>query len=370
MELKLVRIDTAVAKWASDQRLKDFLLGKQRAFKDLKSKKWQPCSIELEDDLFEGLQACKENLEQGPYRQDSSKIVGTSEIHGPIWSEEDHFLYIGQISNGQLSGLGVLIAFRGSKFSFAYEGHFDHDKPNGLGRAIYSNGDWYIGQFSEGQAKGKGKYRNNQSKCTLEGDFDHDLPHGHVIEIWDDGSTFEGEFEHGHKHGKGTLKTKWGILQGNFQKGEFHGEGSLKSTSDRIYEGVWIDSALKSPAKISLEDHVYEGHVNADLLPEGKGTVKNSRQKVHGVFKDGYIQGEVNSIELTTGKSYVGYYEKGILESAIRGETEFHEEKSPERQPLDPKHPILTSGTPKPGTIQSPSKPEKDKDKKTSCCCC
>jgi hypothetical protein len=331
---------------------------------------WSPCSVELKEYVFPSLRAAVSNLPELPNQPEATVKQEESEVWGPLVSDKDGSVYVGSFEAGKRSGRGLLVSFSGNHLAFIYEGQFQNDQPQGNGRTVFSNGDWFLGHFLDGKACGMGIYRNHTAKCTIEGKFENDQPNGECIEVWDDRSRYEGSYCNGKKHGKGMFVTKHGTLKGEFQNGHFHGEGMWKSKKDRIYEGQWEQSVLKSPAKIHLEDTYYEGNINHELLPDGEGFVLSKKQKIHGTFRNGLMHGQANRAELQTGKAYVGYYENGILGAAQMRDSAFSDPDDTPFKPVEPKHPVLIGSTPNQTEKQSAPAPKDADQKKKGCAWC
>ena len=63
----------------------------------------------------------------------------------------------------------------------AYQGEMSGGKPQGKGRAVYTNGDRYEGEYVKGKRQGQGTY------------------------TFSDGEKYEGEWFQDHQHGLGTF---------------------------------------------------------------------------------------------------------------------------------------------------------------------
>jgi hypothetical protein len=50
-----------------------------------------------------------------------------------------------------------------------YEGNFDSGLPNGFGRLIWRNGNWYLGSFINGEITGYGEYHLKSIHRTFKG---------------------------------------------------------------------------------------------------------------------------------------------------------------------------------------------------------
>lgn len=317
MDVKTVVVDSLVVKWTTDKRIRELLIGKNSRL-PAKDCGGVPCSVELKDNRSEQLKKVPTNIPEVQYGNAGSPSEKEADYYGPIWYESSQSLYIGHFSGKEKQGRGLLIGYADHKMVFCYEGYFRHDKQDGTGRVFYANGDWYSGEFKEGHANGLGEYRNNTCGSLYVGHFNHDLPEGHGKETWDDGAVYVGDFEKGKKHGRGKFVVDGLILEGSFLRGGFHGEGSLTSKNKRVFEGSWQESVLQSPARIHYNGAKYEGDINNQYLPHGKGKVQNNEKVIIGNFTQGVLDGDATKTDALTGKSSRGYYEKGILTSAFR----------------------------------------------------
>ena len=70
--------------------------------------------------------------------------------------------------DGHRHGKGIIYYKNGT---IKYDGYFDNDKFEGMGKYIYENGDYYIGQFSNGSKRGKGREYYKNGKIKIEGEF-------------------------------------------------------------------------------------------------------------------------------------------------------------------------------------------------------
>lgn len=101
--------------------------------------------------------------------------------------------YTGQWEGEVRCGRGV----ERSQFGdFVYEGEFNKDRYEGVGKMWWSNGACYEGEMREGQKSGQGleKYASGDEYI---GRFVNDLPHGEGVYKSKDGSEIHGVFERG-----------------------------------------------------------------------------------------------------------------------------------------------------------------------------
>ena len=164
----------------------------------------------------------------------SGVLNGKGEI---IKIDENHrkIIYKGDIKNFKKNGRG-----KEKTSDYSYEGEFLNDVKNGKGKIFYNtNGDFYEGDFSNGQITGKGFYVW-KNKHTYFGDFLGGKMHGKGIYKWSDGNEYEGEYINNIKEGEGVFKWKDGrIYKGTFVNGRPHGRGVLTVngvTFDAIFE--------------------------------------------------------------------------------------------------------------------------------------
>jgi hypothetical protein len=75
--------------------------------------------------------------------------------------------YEGGCSNGMANGKGIATGID------SFKGNFKNGYPDGLGKYIWKNGDWYDGHWKEGEFDGQGTYHNingnNQDSGNLTG---------------------------------------------------------------------------------------------------------------------------------------------------------------------------------------------------------
>lgn len=81
-----------------------------------------------------------------------------------------------------------------------YEGRW-----HGAGRATFTNGDSYDGQYSFDQRHGRGTYHWNDGRI-YSGGFVADRREGHGVYTWPDGAKYEGYFRDGQHDGQGTYR--------------------------------------------------------------------------------------------------------------------------------------------------------------------
>ena len=99
--------------------------------------------------------------------------------------------YIGQWLNDYEHGKGIIYSDINSRNNYLiYEGDFKEGKPNGIGKCVYDNGNYYIGEFLNGIKHGKGKIYYKNGHIKYEGDFREDKVQGNGKYIWENGEYY------------------------------------------------------------------------------------------------------------------------------------------------------------------------------------
>jgi hypothetical protein len=113
---------------------------------------------------------------------------------GTIWYNGKK--YVGEYKIGGIKhGYGVI--YKNGKI--AYEGEFQDNRYNGLGRFYHPHG-WimYKGMFKNGEFNGHGIEFDGEN-VLYEGEFQDGLYHGHGIEFVNGNIVYEGEWINGRK---------------------------------------------------------------------------------------------------------------------------------------------------------------------------
>ena len=103
-----------------------------------------------------------------------------------------------------------------------YEGDWINDKPEGNGKYIYENGEYYLGQYKNGKRHGKGKkyeIYNNERKLVYEGEYLNGIKHGKGKMYYSNGNIqYEGDWINNKREGNG--KYIW--ENGEYYIGQFN----------------------------------------------------------------------------------------------------------------------------------------------------
>lgn len=195
--------------------------------------------------------------------------------------------------------------------------------PHGRGFLFFPDESIYIGYFSNGHAKGEGKYLNSR-KVLTEGQFisiDEEgsstqngfslVVHGEGSESWPDGTNYTGNFHMGIKQGNGILKNKEFTYEGEFYNDLFSGKGTLTLSNGDIFKGSWKDGMKHGKGKLKEKNGlIYEGHFkNNEKSGEGI-MVWPDKRRYEGQWKKGkkhgiglYTYFDKSKGRLRTGKS-------------------------------------------------------------------
>lgn len=115
------------------------------------------------------------------------------------------------------------------------EGNFE--KVNREGVEVYSNGDFYEGEYHKGKCNGSGVY-NYFVSGRYEGDWVDGKYDGYGIESWARGSKYRGQYRQGLRHGYGVYKFYTGdTYGGEWCNGQSHGIGSQSCSDGSCYIG-------------------------------------------------------------------------------------------------------------------------------------
>ena len=133
----------------------------------------------------------------------------------------------------------IVLAMRatGEEESFVYEGETNEDgEEHGQGRANYSDGSVYEGEWVNGKKEGHGKICFS-SGGVYEGEWKNDKQDGFGSFQYANGRVYEGTFQGGDRHGFGSYwyPPKGDALLGNVYVGEYAGD--THQTIRTVHEG-------------------------------------------------------------------------------------------------------------------------------------
>lgn len=219
------------------------------------------------------------------------------------------------LSRSKLSRIDLSVLVEGVKYPInyfyrlydgsVYRGEMDEKfRPHGRGILFFPDGSIYIGYFSNGHAKGEGKYLDSR-KVLTEGKFisiDEEMSstqngmslvlHGPGSESWPDGTHYLGDFHMGTKQGRGQLKHKDFTYEGEFYNDLFSGSGTLTLTSGDVFTGHWKDGMKHGEGEFKEKcGLIYKGQFKNDEK-SGQGTMLwPDRRRYEGQWKKGKKHG-------------------------------------------------------------------------------
>ena len=232
------------------------------------------------------------------------KIYGRGEI-----KFKNGDTYVGFLRGTRRHGKGhmsFIVARRnGDRFDIGeYEGNWNRDKREGVGKMQYANGStftgiWkndkrYKGELTEGNNQSyKGKFHNNMyhgpgeltlsNGTVLKGEFDHGFLTNPATIEFSDGRIFTGEVIENDIGRKGKLQYANGdVYEGLFEDRQRCGVGVLITQDGSKYEGRWQDNKKDGYGKEynSLANEYYEGQYAADKR-DGHGKLINRKGEVY-----------------------------------------------------------------------------------------
>jgi len=178
----------------------------------------------------------------------------------------------------QRHGYGISVNKDGNVF----KGLWENDNFGRYGAFIENNGNYYIGELSQGKEKGKGELFI-KNKMKYKGEFNDDLPNGQgTLENFKDNSIYKGNVINGIKEGYGELKLGDGtIYKGEFKEDKFCGKGIIIFPNGRKYEGEFKNNKINGNGIFYWEDgKKYIGNYN-DNIKQGYGKLLWNENKYY-----------------------------------------------------------------------------------------
>jgi hypothetical protein len=215
--------------------------------------------------------------------EDNTKLKGifyNNSLNGYtkiIFSNKE--IFNGEIFNNVANGYGIYMF---SRQGCIYEGYWENNYKNGIGKEDWWYLDNYEGEFLKGKKHGKGKYK------------------------WKDGSFYEGEWMNNNIHGLGIFNNKnKKIYLGNFIMNQMNGYGEMTYIKNKgFYYGYWKDNKKNgfgvelSPRK-NNEDKIYIGFWK-DNERYGYGILlhkNNDEKNIMALWKNNKVSKTYKTIE-------------------------------------------------------------------------
>ena len=173
-----------------------------------------------------------------------------------------------------------------------------------MGKYIYENGDYYIGQWLNGKKHGKGYIRNSEEKNLIEVFYNNDKRQEK------EGKSFNKDGNVYNRNNQGIIKgveySQKGIVkyEGEMINGVYNGNGKYIYPNGEIYIGQWSNGKRHGKGILYYDNGkiAYEGDFVNDFY-DGCGT--------YYYEKGGYYEGEWKKGK-KDGKGII-YYENGKI---------------------------------------------------------
>ncbi|XP_021774455.1 phosphatidylinositol 4-phosphate 5-kinase 6-like [Chenopodium quinoa] len=173
---------------------------------------------------------------------------------------------------------------------------------------VFTNGDFYTGQWIDNLPHGNGKYLWNDG-CMYVGEWQKGKAMGKGRFTWPSGATYEGEFKRGYMDGIGTYTSaNENSYKGFWSMNTKHGKGSEHFANGDYYEGEWIKGMQEGQGKYQwVNGNCYVGQWKNGVF-HGNGTLNFANGNVfEGCWEEGYPKGE-GTYKWENGSCYVGVW--------------------------------------------------------------
>ncbi len=216
-----------------------------------------------------------DNLDEAYYSRAEGNWVNDS-LNGQarLYYKDGTLIYSGNVIAGVENGLGTSF-FEGG----TYVGEHKDGMPNGNGKMMYDDGEYYEGFVVDGVSNGPGKLYLSSTNETFIGNFQDDLLQGEGEYInGDEGWRYNGPFKDGLFNGIGEIILSDGeTYYAEYEEGIYLGEEDFipDKTFKRValvigndnYESSPLDNAISDSIgiKIALEGNGFEVIHETDL---------------------------------------------------------------------------------------------------------
>lgn len=234
----------------------------------------------LTDVIFYQADTGKKAWYEGQVRDKKPHGMGVSK-------SKDGMIYIGDFSNGEINGYGMMLAGQGNliancKECGVYVGNWKNGKKSGMGTCYAENGDVvYLGRFE-----------NDKPVETYPATDDYSFKY-FTLNEYADGDAYLGEINDGTYHGFGLYAwADGGIWFGGFREGEQKGIGLFLEN-----DGEWVVFDYKdgdyTEINSSVDKRNKDAHhktvrakvraANRELLTEGLGYIVAGARTAQGI---------------------------------------------------------------------------------------
>lgn len=177
---------------------------------------------------------------------DGKVYVGETENLAPNGSGKLTFLsgeyYDGDFVNGEMTGYGVYVY--AESIGDKYEGDMVVGKRDGTGKYTWADGSTYEGGYKADRKNGTGVY-SWADGSSYSGEYVNDVKNGKGVYIYANGDTYDGEFTDDVRQGEGTYTWANGEKYiGEFKNNMMDGHGIYFWPTGRSYEGTFKDNVI------------------------------------------------------------------------------------------------------------------------------
>jgi hypothetical protein len=160
--------------------------------------------------------------------------------------------YIGQFHDGLREGNGTMFYPNGN----VYEGEWHIGKRHGHGKFTWAeSGSYYVGDFSNGEMSGQGEivYAFSAQSPSVQfvqsnrylGTFDSSLRNGYGVFYYANGAVYKGQWKDNLKNGMGTFTSRDGrVYHSEFRDGSIFQDGKLFVPTPSISLNFSLDGHL------------------------------------------------------------------------------------------------------------------------------
>ncbi len=234
--------------------------------------------------------------------------------------------YVGEIKNKTANGLGMAIYGNGNMRR--YTGYFVNGKYEGRGILLYTGGGFLSGTWKNGQMEGMGAYCSPENIFYV-GNFKETNQDGQGTSLYNNGNILSGSFKNGLLDGRVIfISNNSQITNDNiYVNGKKNGQGyQYDLANKKLFEGIWKDGEWEKATTGNyasyLKNSSFLGEKTSDHYIMGCTNEKAGLHLTAFYYdiakKTGYY-GTYNNSKLEDGayvveneKKFVGKYKEGV----------------------------------------------------------
>ncbi|GAB4827771.1 Phosphatidylinositol 4-phosphate 5-kinase 4 [Ancistrocladus abbreviatus] len=181
---------------------------------------------------------------------------------------------------------------------------------------VFSNGDFYTGQWADSIPHGNGKYLWNDG-CMYVGEWYRGKTMGKGRFSWPSGATYEGDFKSGYMDGRGTYTGSNGdTYRGSWVINLKHGQGTKSYANGDYYEGEWRRGLQEGQGRYQWKNgNHYIGQWKNGAINGSGSFIWTNGNRFDGSWEDGFPKGN-GTFRWADGSFYVGVWSKDPKEQS------------------------------------------------------